>query len=146
MAAECACGGTKLRMGGWMGPTPQRPYPDPCAECWPQATKREVQIRVLELIADGNAYLASKYHPSTGIVGMEVTEALHTPAAPTAREAWCAEYGHTFIEGELNCIRCGASYCDVNGHDVLNSGADQRCIHCGLGAQPDTYAQWARGG
>jgi hypothetical protein len=114
-----SCGDTRLRMGGWMGPTPQRPYPDPCPDCWPEATKRDVQVRVVELIADGNAYLSSKYEPTTGVT---------TPdRAPTAREAWCAEYGHTFVEEEPNCIRCGIPNCEIRGHLYT----DQNCVTCG---------------
>jgi hypothetical protein len=49
--------------------------------------------------------------------------------APTAREAWCAEYGHTFVEQEPNCIRCGLSACEINDHIYLVGR--EECVMCG---------------
>lgn len=50
---DCAtCGGTRLLMGGWMGPTPQRPYPDPCPRCAPNLTARERQVIQQEWLLD----------------------------------------------------------------------------------------------
>lgn len=46
------CGGTRLLMGGWMGPTPQRPYPDPCPRCAPDITARERQVIQQEWLLD----------------------------------------------------------------------------------------------
>lgn len=44
MAADCAgCGGGRLDLGGWMGPTPEAPYPRTCPECSPDASPRELQ-------------------------------------------------------------------------------------------------------
>jgi hypothetical protein len=42
---DCArCGGSRLMMGGWMGPTPERPYPDPCPVCSADLSGRERQV------------------------------------------------------------------------------------------------------
>lgn len=46
------CGGSRLRMGGWMGPTPSAPYPDPCQACSPGMTARERQIAQTQWLLD----------------------------------------------------------------------------------------------
>lgn len=38
-----ACGGSRLRLGGWMGPTHARPFPEPCPVCSADLTPRERQ-------------------------------------------------------------------------------------------------------
>lgn len=42
--SDCACSGTGLRLGGWMGPTRERPFPDPCPLCTEDLTPRERQV------------------------------------------------------------------------------------------------------
>lgn len=45
------CGGSRLRMGGWMGPTPAAPYPEPCV-CSPDLTPRERQVLQTQWLLD----------------------------------------------------------------------------------------------
>lgn len=50
---DCAtCGGSRLMMGGWMGPTPQRPYPDACPRCSPDLNPRERQVIQTQWLLD----------------------------------------------------------------------------------------------
>lgn len=45
MNKDCGqCGGSRLMMGGWMGPTPAAPYPEPCPRCSPNLSPRERQV------------------------------------------------------------------------------------------------------
>jgi hypothetical protein len=37
------CDGTRLELGGWMGPTDRSPYPKPCRSCASHFTRRELQ-------------------------------------------------------------------------------------------------------
>lgn len=51
--ADCAtCGGSRLMMGGWMGPTPQRPYPDACPRCSDDISARERQVIQTQWLLD----------------------------------------------------------------------------------------------
>lgn len=44
LGGDCQCRGTGLRLGGWMGPTRERPFPDPCPLCTGDLTPRERQV------------------------------------------------------------------------------------------------------
>ena len=46
------CSGDRLEFGGWMGPTPQAPYPRPCRDCSPNMTPREIQIVQTQWLLD----------------------------------------------------------------------------------------------
>lgn len=44
LSYDCdACLGRKLDLGGWMGPTPQAPYPRRCPKCSSTISQRELQ-------------------------------------------------------------------------------------------------------
>ncbi len=46
------CGGAGLEFAGWMGPTPQAPYPRPCRDCSPNLTPREIQVVQTQWLLD----------------------------------------------------------------------------------------------
>lgn len=49
----CAmCHGSKLLMGGWMGPTPQAPFPNPCPKCAVDLTPRARQVLQAQWLLD----------------------------------------------------------------------------------------------
>lgn len=47
----CRCNGRRLEFGGWMGPTPEAPFPRPCT-CSPDLTPRQIQVIVAEWLLD----------------------------------------------------------------------------------------------
>lgn len=48
----CRCNGQRLEFGGWMGPTPEAPFPRPCSACSADLTPRQIQVLVVEWLLD----------------------------------------------------------------------------------------------
>lgn len=48
----CRCNGQRLEFGGWMGPTPEAPFPRPCPVCSADLTPRQIQVLVAEWLLD----------------------------------------------------------------------------------------------
>jgi hypothetical protein len=46
------CNGSRLKFGGWMGPTPEAPTPEPCGDCSAGMTLREIQVVQTEWLLD----------------------------------------------------------------------------------------------
>lgn len=65
MACE-RCRGLELQLGGWMGPTPEAPYPCACP-CAPGLTLREIQERWARHVhAMPPSLMRSKYEATIG--------------------------------------------------------------------------------
>ena len=49
VSVKCAhCKDRRLEFGGWMGPTPEAPFPRPCYRCGTDMTPREIQVAQTE--------------------------------------------------------------------------------------------------
>lgn len=77
------CGGRRLQLGGWMGPTPIRRYPDPCPDCSPELAGRELQATYVAWVtepgrfdAEGQAKMLLEPKPPP-VVGMPTGEKRH---------------------------------------------------------------------
>lgn len=50
--ACAACRDSRLKLGGWMGPTPIRRYPDPCPDCSPELAGRDLQSAYVAYVTE----------------------------------------------------------------------------------------------
>lgn len=49
VSVKCGvCSGNRLEFAGWMGPTPEAPFPRPCPRCGTDLTPREIQVAQTE--------------------------------------------------------------------------------------------------
>lgn len=53
--SACDCGGSRFKLGGWMGPTALAPYPKPCG-CFVDPTPRRVQVAWWEYVLGRGFY------------------------------------------------------------------------------------------
>lgn len=111
------CNGTRLKLGGWMGPTPARRYPDPCSDCSPDLSPRELQAAFVLYATDPERFDAE------GQARMLLEPAPEQPDKGTAKwhGVYCptCDWRTTFVQVKdaavATCDSCGTAAKVWNG-------------------------------
>lgn len=104
------CNGSRLKLGGWMGPTPIRRYPDACSDCSPNLAGRALQA----------AYIAYVTEPGRFDAEGQARMLLEPKPAPAAG---------TPTGEKRHGVYCGA--CDWRTTFVVLEGGVAACDSCG---------------